>query len=344
MAGKPNNTKFWDIDRTASYNCLFNFILGIRGAGKTYGLLKYLIEKNMRTGNRFLYVRRTDEELKKLTITKNARIFNLVQKEFPDNALWAESNVLHMDDRIIGYAQSLGAAGKTKSDALENVRDIVFDEFIINTAITRSRYLQDEVTAFLELYESVARPGARDYDVRCWFLGNAVSSSNPYFDKMDLHIPYKTDIWRRGDFLVQMVAPQELIEAKKQTRFYQAIEGTEYAQYAAENKFLTDNTHFIAKKSKDSEYQFTLVYYEDEIGVWRSYRNGCYFISDDIDKQCRTVYACTTETQQPNVLLLKGFKSSTNLSNLKKAYDMGCVYYENQRLSNWFRDIVRMGM
>ena len=32
-------SKYWDIPRTVSHNCLFNFILGIRGAGKTYGLL-----------------------------------------------------------------------------------------------------------------------------------------------------------------------------------------------------------------------------------------------------------------------------------------------------------------
>lgn len=43
-------------------------------------------------------------------------------------------------------------------------------------------------------------------------------------------------------------------------------------------------------------------------------------------------------------MLLRGFKSSVHLSNLKKAYDMGCVYYENQKLHNWFRDIVRMGL
>ena len=30
---------YWDPNRTASYNALFNFIVGSRGAGKTYGIL-----------------------------------------------------------------------------------------------------------------------------------------------------------------------------------------------------------------------------------------------------------------------------------------------------------------
>ena len=59
-------SKYWDIPRTASHNCLFNFILGIRGAGKTYGMLKYLIERNIKYGYNFLYLRRSEEELKKI--------------------------------------------------------------------------------------------------------------------------------------------------------------------------------------------------------------------------------------------------------------------------------------
>ena len=337
-------SKFWNIPQAASYNCLFNFILGIRGAGKTYGLLKYLTERYQKNGYRYMYVRRSEEELKTLTTQKSGRIFNHVQCEFEGHALWAEANVLHIDKEICGYAQALSTARKMKSDALDNVRDIIFDEFIIDNTTSQQRYLPDEVTAFLELYESVARPGARDYDVRCWFLGNAIASTNPYFDYFGLEMPYKSDVYRRGDFMVQMVAPPELIEAKKATRFYQAIEGSAYAAYAAENKFLRDNPHFIGKKGKDAEYQFTFIYYDDMIGVWRDYRNGRYYISDDVDKQCRLVYATTTETHEPNTLLLKGFKNSVNLKNLKNAYDLGCVYYENQRLHNWFKDIVRMGL
>lgn len=342
------NCKYWDVKRTKSHNALLNYILGIRGAGKTYSLLKELIECYQKTGSRFLYLRRSEEELKKLTTQKNGRLFNHVQVEFEGSNLWSEANVLHIDDQTCGYAQALSTAGKLKSDALDNVRDIVFDEFIINTLITKQRYLPDEVTAFLELYETIARPGSRDYDVRCWFLGNAVSSSNPYFDSFDLHLPFKTDIWKRDDFLVQLVAPQKLIQAKQNTRFYKAImktgAGAEYAAYASENSFLTDNTNFISKKGKDAEYQFTMLYLDNEIGVWRDYRNGRYYISDNVDKQCRTVYAVTTETHEPNTLLLKGFKSEANLSTLKKAYELGCVYYESQRLANWFREIVRMGL
>lgn len=336
--------KYWDIPRTRSHNCMFNFIHGIRGSGKTYGLLYDLVDRYSKKGNQFLYLRRTEEELQKLTTQKSGRLFNHVQVEFPGNSLWCEANVLHIDNEVCGYAAALSTARKMKSDALGRITDIMFDEFIIDDTVSQQRYLKDEVTAFLELCETIARPGSRDYEVTYWFLGNAIKSTNPYSDYFGLELPYNGDIWKRGEFLVQMVAPPELVEAKKKTRFYKAIEGTAYAAYAAENKFLRDNQYFIKKKTRDAEYQFTMIYYDYLIGVWRDYRNGCYVISEDVDKQCRLVYATTTETQEPNTMLLRGFKSSVHLSNLKKAYDMGCVYYENQKLHNWFRDIVRMGL
>lgn len=336
--------KYWDIERTASHNCMFNFIKGIRGCGKTYGLLKRSVERHIKKGYNFLYLRRTEEELKTLTTQKNGRLFNHVQTEFEGHSLWCEANVLHMDKEVIGYAQALSTAGKMKSDAIVNVRDIIFDEYLINTRISKQRYLQDEVTAFLELYETIARPGSRDYEVTCWFLGNAVTSTDPYSDFFDLGMPYKSDIWKNGEYLVQLVAPPDLVEAKKSTRFYKALRGTSYEAYATENKFLLDNDNFIKRKGREAEYQFTILYYDDMIGVWRDYRNGRYFISENVDKQCRTVFAVTTEDHEPNTLLLKGAKQSTLLKQLKAAYDLGCVYYESQKLCNWFRDIVRMGL
>lgn len=335
---------YFNPQNTASHNKLMNYIIGIRGCGKTYSTLKYFVERYLKTGERFIYLRRSEEELKKLTTQKNGRLFNHVQAEFEGHALWAEANVLHVDKDICGYAAALSTAGKFKSDAITGVTNIVFDEFIINKLITQQRYLPDEVTAFLEFYETIARPGSRDYDVKCWFLGNAVSSSNPYFDYFDLHTPFQGNIYKKGDSLVQMVAPPDLIEAKKATRFYKMLEGTAYENYAVENKFLTDTQHFIKKKSKSSEYQFGFIYYDDVIGVWKDYRNGWYIISDDVDKQCRLMYAATTETHEPNTLLLKGARNSYHLKGLRDAYDLGCVYYENQRLYNWFRDIVRMGL
>lgn len=44
-----------DIEKIVNYNLPFNFIVGGRGTGKTYGALKYAYEYNIR----FMLMRRT---------------------------------------------------------------------------------------------------------------------------------------------------------------------------------------------------------------------------------------------------------------------------------------------
>lgn len=336
---------YWNIRKPLSYNCLWNFILGMRGGGKTYGSLKYCVEqyqKNARRGVKweFMYVRRMKTELEKLTIMRNARLFKAVQKEFPENILKAESNILSCDGKIIGYAQPLSTASILKSDAFPNVKMIIFDEFIIDNRGTY-HYLKDEVTKFLDLYETVAR----GRDVIVLFLSNAVTVTNPYFDYFHLNKPVNGDIQRFGkskEILVQNYVSPTLSNMKKQSRFGQIIANTEYSDYAYDNEWLLDNEDFIEHKPQRCEYFLTLLYKDSKIGVWIDNKDWIYYISQDVDKQYPKVYSVTTDDHQPNVMLFHAGRKLPWLKNLQDAYEMGAVRYESVKLKNWFRDIMRM--
>lgn len=337
---------YWDIKRTLSYNALFNFIIGSRGAGKTYGSLKYCVEKFLESQKRgktpwqFLYVRRLSTELEKLTKMRGGRLFNAVQKEFPDHKLTAESNILKCDGEVCGYAQPLSTASILKSDAFPYVKMIVFDEFIIDNRGTY-HYLKDEVTKFLDLYETVARTR----DVTCMFLSNAVSVTNPYFDFFHLDKPLNGDIQRFGktkDILVQNVVPAELMAIKKDSRFGNILKGTEYLEYAYDNEWLLDNTDFIEDKTQRSEYFLTLRYKDTYLGIWYDPVQWVYYVSNNVDLQFKRMYSVTTDDHKPNMLLLKTAKKTSFLSNLILAYESGAVRYESLKLKNWFRDIMRM--
>ena len=337
---------YWDIKRTLSYNALFNFIIGSRGAGKTYGALKYNVEKFIEHRDKgrepwqFLYVRRLSTELEKLTKMRGGRLFNAVQKEFADHALTAESNILKCDGEVCGYSQPLSTASILKSDSFPNVKMIVFDEFIIDNRGTY-HYLKDEVTKFLDLYETVAR----NRDVICMFLSNAVSVTNPYFDFFHLDKPMNGDIQRFGaakDILVQNVVPAELMAMKKDSRFGNILKGTEYLEYAYDNEWLLDNTDFIESKTQRSEYFLTLRYKDTNIGIWYDPAQWLYYVSNDVDLQFKRVYSVTTDDHKPNMLLLKTAKKTAFFGNLITAYESGAVRYESMKLKNWFRDIMRM--
>lgn len=340
-------SKYWDIRKTLSYNCLFNFIISLRGGGKTYGTLKYCVDKHIKEKKQgrlwqFVYVRRQENELKKLTISRGGRLFNDIRKEFPSHILKAESNVLYCDGEECGYAIQLSNAFTQKSDPHPNVQMIIFDEFI---AVKQSSYLNDEVTKFLELYESIARPGTDHPVVRVFFLGNAVTQMNPYFDYFRLERPYAGEFKRFGstnDILVQNVDVPELQEDKHRSRFGQLIQGTEYASYSIDNEWLEDNTDFIQKKTKDCEYRMSIRYNNQWIGIWFDTIDWIYYISMDVDLQNPNKYSATTQDHKPNVMLIKNAKRMASFKHIIDSYNMGAIRYESVKLKNWFREIIRM--
>ena len=56
---------FYDGNRILTHNCLFNFIVGSRGNGKTFWFKKWAIEDFLKNEGQFIYVRRNTKEAKK---------------------------------------------------------------------------------------------------------------------------------------------------------------------------------------------------------------------------------------------------------------------------------------
>lgn len=338
---------YWNIRKTLSHNCLFNFIISLRGGGKSFGCLDYAVDKFLKEKAegrtwQFVYVRRQENELKKLTISRGGRLFDAIKYKYPDHVLKAESNTLYCDGEVMGYAVQLSTAVTQKSDPMPYVQMIVFDEFI---AVKRSSYLPDEVTKFLELYESIARPGTDHPDVKVFFLGNAVTQTNPYFEYWLLERPYAGEFKKFGpnkDILVQDVDVPELQARKHASRFGQLIAGTEYSAYAIDNEWLDDDVDFIKHKTANCEYRMSLRYNGTWLGVWYDPDDWLYYISMNVDLQCPHKYSATTDDHKPNVMLVKNAKRMASFKHLIDHYTMGAIRYESIKLKSWFRDIMRM--
>lgn len=346
MAYSGSAEKYWDINKTLSHNCLFNFIISSRGGGKTYGCLSRVIRNylNNKDGHRheFVYVRRTEEEMRKLCIQRGGRLFRAVERDFPEHVLKAEAMTMTCDKETFGYAIPLSTAYKSKSDAFPNVDTIIFDEFI---ASKRSMYLPDEVTKFLELYETVARPGTDHPIVKVFFLGNAITQTNPYFEYFRLEKPYQGEFRKFGntkDILVQDVSVPILQKDKHESRFGQLIADSEYAAYAIDNEWLEDNTDFIQRKNKDCEYRMAIRYKDTWIGIWFDPIQWIYYVSQNVNLQDPNKFSATTDDHKPNIMLIKSARHMNSFKHLIDAYNMGAIRYESIKLKNWFKDIMRM--
>lgn len=332
---------YWNPGRTASYNCLFNFIVGSRGAGKTYGILKRGITRFLKSpkGSRaqFVYMRRLKTELKGLTTATNGRLFDAVAGEFTGHDLKAKGNVLTCDGEVMGYGVALSTASTLKSDAYPNVREIYFDEFIIDNTRTY-HYLPDEVRKFQDAYETIARPGNNPDrpDTIAWFLSNAVTISNPYFAEYGLRPPVNSDIQRFGptrDILVQSVANPELAAVKKGTRFGQMLAGSRYESYAYDNEWLLDDTSFVERKTQRSKYWLSLRCKSKWYGIWFDSLQGLYYVSDNVNMDYPVQISATLDDQMPNTMVLKG-RTNAFFNRLRSAYDNGWIRYESIKIKN----------
>lgn len=312
---------FYDIGKTISYNKLFNFVVGIRGVGKTYGFKKWAISSFLKTGKQFVYLRRYQKELSKI-----GRYFDDIVDKFPEHELKVDkSGVFLIDNEIAGFTMCLSKGIIEKSISFPKVDKLCFDEFIIREG--NYRYLKGEVEIFYEVVETIFR--MRDF--RAFLFGNNISINNPYFMQLNLKLPNPQKVWTRGEYLVENSGGEEYREFKKNTRLGKALQDTTFGRYAYDNESLLDSNTFIEKKTGNLDYTLTIKVKDTMLGVWANWDKGLLYVSQDCDPSWGRVFALTKEDHEPNTLLLKGRMVNT-LKRFVDMYKMGNVRFESQKV------------
>lgn len=325
---------YYNYDRIISYNALLNILIGSRGVGKTYGATKLVIKDFLKKRRQFIYLRRYKTELSK----SMKKFFTEIIKneEFPNHTFEVHGNTFLIDEEVAGYGVTLSTAQQLKSSNFSDVYYIIFDEFLIESG--QGYYLKDEVLAFLGLLETVGRMR----DIKVFMLANAVTEVNPYFMFFDLALPYNNDIklFKDGMILLQYLQNEAYIQAKKETKFGKLVAGTEYEDYAIDNKFTDDNRVFIEKKSGQSKFSFSFIYKDIRLGVWIDYDNGKMFVSNDyVDNGF--VFATTTADHSPNTLLYSIAKKYNCWNSFIENYKLGNVYFESVKIKNICKDVIK---
>lgn len=356
---------YWNIGSTLTHNSLFNFIIGNRGGGKSYGVKEYVLKNFIKKHEQFAYVRRYKDDL----IEPMKQFFKDVIQEFPDYEYKIDNMKFYFrkklngddiedkkerkeflawkDDDICGYGFILSTASNKKSISYPNITTIMFDEFLLDKG--NQRYIKNEVSAFLNLYETIARPGSDHKRVICFLLANAITVTNPYFLYFDLKLPYKKDnndkwIWKHPTkpILVEDVRIDKFIDRKKKTEFGTIIADTLYSDYSIENKMMYDNDTFIEKRSKTSIYFFTFTYKEFTFGVWIDYHLGRLYVSKKVDFNYHYNYSITLSDHKPNTMLLKDRNRSGRFKLFLENYKVGNVFFEDMQVKNICYEVIKM--
>lgn len=349
---------FYNFNRVCSYDGRYNFIVGGRSIGKTYGMTMRVIKRAIKHGEQFMWVRRYTEET---TIARNT-FFDAVKHEFPNHTFRVTGNKAEVaegipDDidampankrkevlksiewKVIGHFAALVSAQKIKGSNYPLVRTIVFDEFILERGLTH--YLPAEVKTMNSLYLSIDRK--RD-STRVYFLANSVAIDNPYF----VHYGIIPDdavrgfiVKNNGFLVVHFPEMKDFQDEMYKTRFGQFILETdpEYADYAVGNQFRDNNKSMLGDKDRHADYLYTLETPKGTFSVWSKMFSRTVFVQAKRPKSDERIFTVIAERMGEGKIYLD--RSNEVLAGLRTYWRHGNMLFDSAQTRNAMLDIFR---
>lgn len=315
---------YYNPNKMLSYNRILNFIIGARGIGKSYSMKVHPINRFIKHGEQFIYLRRYKDELKKIP-----NYFNDVREAFPDHELKVKGKQFFIDGKLAGWAIPLSSWQSEKSNAYPNVSTIIYDEFIREK--DNSGYIPNEPSALLNLMDTVFRTRQ---NVRCICLSNAVSIVNPFFLYFGLVPNVKKRYNAYHSIVVEIPDSKDFSNARRQTKFGELIDGTEYGDMSLDNEFINDSSVFIEKRSKESKFAFGVVYKGMNMGVWVDVSKGVMYLSNDYDPSSKNMFALSADDLTENTLMMKSWRDNYYLRKLVGSFMNGYLRFDNQVMRN----------
>lgn len=273
----------------------FNFLVGGRGTGKTYGTLKDVVLH----GETFFLIRRRQKQVDAIK-SADMSPFKRLNMDFDWNILPAPigQGVYGYYDMIgagedekvggkpVGYLTGLTNIASLRGFDASDVDVIIYDEFIPEKHETTIR---EEFAAFANAYETINRnremQGKPPVQVMC--LANANTLANPIFEGFDLvgkaeqmkrkHQQYT--ILKDKGIAMFLFEDSPISKAKAETALYKATVGSDFTEMSIENKFSELKDRAIVKRQL-SEY--TPIVSINEICVYKHKSEGKTYVSEHI--------------------------------------------------------------
>lgn len=243
---------FWEVVETTSF---FLYIaIGGRGIGKTYSILDGLCNNQK---SQFLYVRRTEEELK-TCVTFGENPFKAINRDFnreieivPEGKGYA---IIEGETRL-GKCGALSTFGKFRGADFDEIEYIFFDEFISTSPIDTLK--KHETTLFYNLLETVQRNReilGKD-SIKVILCANSNRLDSGIIKTLELGEVIRqmkvnkqevfTDI-NRGIYLT-LPRNLKITEMKKETSLYKLTKGTKFYDMSISNEFVSDTFDDVKK-------------------------------------------------------------------------------------------------
>lgn len=181
----------YNLDNIDKIGARFNIIYGERSNGKSYQVKhKKAVEKYLKTGKRFILMRRWKDEIQTSNIEQyfqDVDVAKLTNDKYNCITVYRKRLYLsNYDNELnktkrgehIGYVVALSTEQNYAGASYLDVEDIIFEEFM-----SRGLYIAGEPSKLMNFYATVDR---KKLTTRVWLVGNTISRVCPYLREWGL--------------------------------------------------------------------------------------------------------------------------------------------------------------
>ena len=311
-----------------------NFLLGIRGHGKTYAFKDWCISDFLKTGKQFVWIRRYKPQIKLVVPS----FFEDIKEKYPGHKFSTLKNKAYIDGKEAGFFIPLIKSGDYKSVPFPKVNKIIYDEFICNPK-KHEYYIANEPTEFLDLFSTIAR--TRD-DVRAVFIANSVTVANPYFTYFEIYPDRNKRFTTKKNICIENDDYDDAFKEKVyNTRFGDLIKGTTYGDYAVENDFLLDNDEYIEPLPAGANYQCTLCHKDRYYGIYFHFLYNLIYIKERFTLNGGLAIAVTKDDITADAVLARSQNVKSLIDPIKEMFSRNKIRYIDVKTKAGFYDIMR---
>lgn len=349
--------KYYDWNKTFSYDADVTMVVGARGYGKTYGLRSQFIRDFKKDQSTFVEVVRYKTELEGVSSDYFGRIsgdseFEGLEFKTDTKHAWI-SHKDAIDEKgkqkweIIGYFVALSQGQQIKKRTFNKVKRINFDEAILDKDDIYHNYLRNEFAKLANIVDTVSRERADTKGIKphLYLLGNALDIMNPYFInyKIGTKPKYGYTWYNNKNMLLHYVKDDDYSrEKQKGTVAGRMLANSVDGLIAARNEFVKVSDDFIKQKPSRAKFSFGIAYNYKKYGIWIDYSEGYYYVNENIPSNTngKPIFALTASDNKINYIAAK--KAEKALKGFTELYYMGIVRYSSYEVREEFIDALTL--
>ena len=278
-----------------------NVVEAPRGVGKTYTAKLWGLKRYLKSGKKFIWVRRTEEELNtaKTSFFAKKKMLKALGLTPDDVKVKGKHGYIKRGRKWVDVVEfcSLATASKERS-ADDDAYDLMFVDEAFATPHLVNMFRGNEVTAFIDLFISKKR----DHKMTAFLLGNKEIINNPYYQYWGITPPPHgfngVRRFQNGTLLVWTMT--DYVKTADHDKVADLLRGTSYYDYMFTGSAKTQTVASYADKPKRAKH-YAAFDFGLPFTVWRS--AGTLYVRGGVDTNRPIFVSRETFTKYANPII-----------------------------------------